>query len=50
MIKYPLEIELTNYCSLKCISCVSRDLNNRWFLSENHFDLIINFIIITLII
>jgi len=45
MIKYPLEIELTNYCSLKCISCVSRDLNNRWFLSENHFDLIINFII-----
>lgn len=43
-IKYPLEIEFTNHCGLKCISCISRDLDHRGFISRENFEVLMNFL------
>lgn len=43
-IKYPIEIELTDFCWLKCASCVNPLLKNKGFLSINDFEIIIDYI------
>jgi MoaA/NifB/PqqE/SkfB family radical SAM enzyme len=43
--KYPLEIEFTNNCSLKCKVCISKDIKTKWFLAEDTFDLILKYIL-----
>jgi MoaA/NifB/PqqE/SkfB family radical SAM enzyme len=43
--KYPLEIEFTNHCTLRCKTCISKDLKEKWFLKEEVYDLILDFII-----
>lgn len=32
IVKYPIEIEFTDFCSLKCKSCINPFLNNKWFI------------------
>lgn len=44
MIKYPIEIELTNHCGLQCISCISKDIKERWFIKLSKFDIFISFL------
>lgn len=43
--KYPIEIEFTNNCWLRCISCISKKITNKWFLEENIYDKILNFLV-----
>lgn len=44
MVRYPLEIEFTNYCSLKCISCISKNVKDKWFLWRQKYKRILVFI------
>lgn len=43
-IKYPIEIEFTNNCALKCISCISKDYKNKWSISSKNFNTILEFL------
>lgn len=42
--KYPIEIELTDNCTLKCEWCVNSFLENKWFISRVDFDKILDYI------
>ena len=42
--KYPIELELTNYCLLKCEFCPNKDFKNRSFIDEKYFYKIIDYI------
>lgn len=42
--KYPIEIELTDFCTLKCLNCVNPFLKNKWFMSQSDFIQILSYI------
>lgn len=42
--RYPLEVEFTNFCSLKCKVCINRYFQERWNISLKFFQLIIDYI------
>lgn len=42
--KYPIEIEFTDFCSLKCKYCINPLFLNKGFLSIANFDFILNYI------
>lgn len=44
MIKYPIEIEITDFCSLKCKNCINPLLKNKGFISISMFDSILDYI------
>jgi len=43
--RYPIEIELTNYCGLECVYCVNKDLTNKWYLEEGDYDLFLDYVL-----
>jgi DNA repair photolyase len=42
--KYPLEIEFTDYCGLKCESCVNPLLQEKGYLSRKNYEAILDYI------
>lgn len=43
-IRYPIELELTDYCPLKCVCCPNKDFKEKWYISDENFFLVINYI------
>jgi len=43
-LKYPLEIEFTNFCSLRCKVCINKDFIQRWNISFGTFQFILDYI------
>lgn len=44
--KYPIELELTNFCSLECKYCINKNLEKKWFIEEKNFLKILDYIFI----
>ena len=42
--KYPIEIEFTNLCWLKCLYCVNKNIVNKSYLSEEKYDLFLDYV------
>lgn len=42
--KYPIEIELTDFCSLECICCPNKNFQDKWNISDDDFYLFIDYI------
>lgn len=44
MFKYPIEIELTDFCSLSCVNCINPLLKNKGLMSYLDFENILNYL------
>jgi hypothetical protein len=42
--KYPIEIEISDYCSLKCQCCPNKDFKVNWNISEENFHLALDYV------
>gem|GEM_PF-4520485 len=42
--KYPIELELSSFCTLKCKSCINKDLEEKYFMKEEDFYKITDFL------
>lgn len=42
--KYPIEIELTDFCSLECICCPNRNFQDKWNISDENFYLSMDYV------
>jgi MoaA/NifB/PqqE/SkfB family radical SAM enzyme len=43
-IKYPLELEITSYCSLQCISCINSSITSKHHIEESDFDMMLDYV------
>ena len=43
-VKYPIELELSSFCSLKCISCINSSIKSKTNISIENFDLILDYV------
>lgn len=43
-IKYPIELEITSFCSLQCISCIHPSITSKHHVSEHDFDVMLDYV------
>lgn len=44
MFKYPIEVEITDFCTLRCDCCPNKSFKSKWYISDENFYKIIDYV------